>query len=326
MPGEDELRTAQPGASRPGPSSAPAPQAWPPSAPLRPPAPRRAAGPARCHTDSGPPVPFRRLRFSSPSRIWATSRVSPDPTLGRRTRTPRAGVAALLPCGRGTRPRPRWRGTGGEGPVSRRSGRDKSFRGWGRTCRGRRRVASGVAVTVRKAGLPPAGESGTGAGPSAAVTARSGGRRASNGRRGLARGARGAAVAAGLGVDATLCRQALGTLDGAGMVKAPTPKGAPGNPAAQPGLVRKLTQKKKKKKRFWPNKAREVSEKPAGDPKVVVVRPPKAPEDFSQNWKALQEVRREGGPRDPRRSFLETGGRLVGREERAREGGRRAGR
>lgn len=103
-------------------------------------------------------------------------------------------------------------------------------------------------------------------------------------------------MAAGLGVDATLCSQALGTLDGAGMVKAPTPKRAPGDPAAQPGLVRKLTQKKKKKKSFWPNKAREVSEKPTGDPKVVAVRPPKAPEDFSQNWKALQEVRREGVP------------------------------
>nr|KAF6487013.1 REX4-like protein, 3'-5' exonuclease [Rousettus aegyptiacus] len=76
------------------------------------------------------------------------------------------------------------------------------------------------------------------------------------------------------------------------MVKAPTPKRAPGDPAAQPGLVRKLTQKKKKKKRFWPNKAREVSEKPTGDPKVVAVRPPKAPEDFSQNWKVLQETGR----------------------------------
>lgn len=129
-------------------------------------------------------------------------------------------------------------------------------------------------------------------------------------------------MAAGLGVDATLCSQALGTLDGAGMVKAPTPKRAPGDPAAQPGLVRKLTQKKKKKKRFWPNKAREVSEKPTGDPKVVAVRPPKAPEDFSQNWKALQEVRREGGPRDPRRSFWSREEDSWGpRSERGREAG-----
>lgn len=245
---------------------------------------------------AAPPVPFRRPRFSSPSRVWATSRVLPNTTLGRRTRTPRAGAAALSPRGRGTRPRPRRRGTGGEGRVSRRSGRDEYFRGWGRTCGDRRGVASGVAFTVRKAVLPPASESGAGPGPSAAVTARSGGRRASNGRRDLARGGQGAAVAAGLNVDATLCRQALGTLDGAGMVKAPTPKRAPGDPAAQPGHVRKLTQKKKKKKRFWPNTAREVSEKPASDPKVVSVRPPKAPEDFSQNWKALQEVRRESPP------------------------------
>lgn len=124
---------------------------------------------------AAPPVPFRRPRFSSPSQVWATSRVLPNTTLGRRTRTPRAGAAALSPRGRGTRPRPRRRGTGGEGRVSRRSGRDEYFRGWGRTCGDRRGVASGVAFTVRKAVLPPAGESGAGPGPSAAVTARSGG-------------------------------------------------------------------------------------------------------------------------------------------------------
>ncbi|XP_016052054.1 PREDICTED: RNA exonuclease 4 [Miniopterus natalensis] len=75
------------------------------------------------------------------------------------------------------------------------------------------------------------------------------------------------------------------------MVKAKglTPRRAPDAPAAEPGLVRKLTRKKKKKKRFWKNKAREVSKKPGSDPKVVL-RPPKAPANFSQNWKALQEV------------------------------------
>lgn len=77
---------------------------------------------------------------------------------------------------------------------------------------------------------------------------------------------------------------------GAGMV---TPKGtpapAPRDPVAEPGLAEKLT-RKKKKKRFWKNKARGASRKPGGDP-AVALRPPRAPEAFSQNWKALQEVR-----------------------------------
>nr|XP_036276285.1 RNA exonuclease 4 [Pipistrellus kuhlii]KAF6277223.1 REX4-like protein, 3'-5' exonuclease [Pipistrellus kuhlii] len=66
---------------------------------------------------------------------------------------------------------------------------------------------------------------------------------------------------------------------------------APGlTPAAQPGLAGKLPrEKKKKKKRFWKNKAREASRKPGGDP-AAALRPPRAPEAFSQNWKALQEV------------------------------------
>lgn len=60
-------------------------------------------------------------------------------------------------------------------------------------------------------------------------------------------------------------------------------------PAAQPGLAGKLPREKKKKKRFWKNKAREASRKPGGDA-AAALRPPRAPEAFSQNWKALQEV------------------------------------
>lgn len=67
-----------------------------------------------------------------------------------------------------------------------------------------------------------------------------------------------------------------------------TPAPAPRDPVAEPGLATKLT-RKKKKKRFWKNKAREASRKPGGDP-AVALRPPRAPEAFSQNWKALQEV------------------------------------
>ncbi|XP_066222919.1 RNA exonuclease 4 isoform X2 [Saccopteryx leptura] len=75
------------------------------------------------------------------------------------------------------------------------------------------------------------------------------------------------------------------------MVKAkvPTPQAAPGHPVAEPGLVQKLARKKKKKRRFWKNRAQEVHKKPGSDSKVVL-RPPRAPADFSQNWKALQEL------------------------------------
>ncbi|XP_036892737.1 RNA exonuclease 4 [Sturnira hondurensis] len=69
--------------------------------------------------------------------------------------------------------------------------------------------------------------------------------------------------------------------------KVPTPKSAPGDPAAEPELVQKPTRKEKKK--LWKSKARDVSKRPTSDPKVEL-RPPKDPEDFSQNWKALQEL------------------------------------
>ncbi|KAK2505412.1 hypothetical protein MC885_000619 [Smutsia gigantea] len=72
-------------------------------------------------------------------------------------------------------------------------------------------------------------------------------------------------------------------------VKALTPKRAPGSPGAEPALVKKLV-RKKKNKRFGGRKGRNVSQKLENDPRLVVVRPPKAPEDFSQNWKALQEL------------------------------------
>ncbi|KAM5328792.1 RNA exonuclease 4 isoform 1-T2 [Glossophaga mutica] len=72
--------------------------------------------------------------------------------------------------------------------------------------------------------------------------------------------------------------------------KVPTPKSAPGDPAAEPGLVKKPT--RKKKKQLWKSKAPDVSRRPTGDPKVEL-RPPKAPEDFSQNWKVLRELLRQ---------------------------------
>ncbi|XP_008068996.1 RNA exonuclease 4 isoform X2 [Carlito syrichta] len=82
-----------------------------------------------------------------------------------------------------------------------------------------------------------------------------------------------------------------------GKTTVPTSKRAPSNPTAQPVLVKKLTRKKnKKKKRFWKNGPQEVGKKPGSHPRNVAVRPPKVPEDFSQNWKALQEDLSWTGP------------------------------
>ncbi|XP_026370065.2 RNA exonuclease 4 [Ursus arctos] len=74
------------------------------------------------------------------------------------------------------------------------------------------------------------------------------------------------------------------------MGKAQTPRRVPGDPLAAPELGKKPPRKKSRKKRFWESKGRETSKKPGGGPSIVVVRPPKAPEDFSQNWRALQEL------------------------------------
>ncbi|XP_069333176.1 RNA exonuclease 4 isoform X1 [Eulemur rufifrons] len=70
--------------------------------------------------------------------------------------------------------------------------------------------------------------------------------------------------------------------------KVPASTRAPSNPVARSGLVTKLA-RKKKKKRFWKSNARGASAKP-GSAAGVAVRPPRAPEDFSRNWRALQEL------------------------------------
>lgn len=105
------------------------------------------------------------------------------------------------------------------------------------------------------------------------------------------------------------CRAASGVPDcgqpgsGAGMVKArgPAAARAPRAPAPDAGPVRKP----RRKKRAWRSKAREAGGAPGNDPGVVAVRPPKAPEDFSPNWKALQEA-------SPRGAYGRRGGRCVG--------------
>lgn len=77
-------------------------------------------------------------------------------------------------------------------------------------------------------------------------------------------------------------------------MKAKSSERAPSISVARTGPVRKLTGKKSKK-RFWKKKAQGGSKTPGSAPKGVAGRPPKAREDFSQNWKALQEVRPAAG-------------------------------
>lgn len=60
-------------------------------------------------------------------------------------------------------------------------------------------------------------------------------------------------------------------------------------PVPQPGPIRKRGGKKAKKK-FRKRKALGGSRTPGSLPAAVAGRPPKAPENFSQNWKALQEL------------------------------------
>ncbi|XP_047556784.1 RNA exonuclease 4 isoform X1 [Lutra lutra] len=85
------------------------------------------------------------------------------------------------------------------------------------------------------------------------------------------------------------------------MAKALTPRRAPGDPLAEPGLVQKPPRKKSRKRSFWKSKGREAGRTPGGGPRAVVARPPKAPEDFSRNWRALRELlkRKTQAPEKP---------------------------
>ncbi|XP_029776880.1 RNA exonuclease 4 [Suricata suricatta] len=82
------------------------------------------------------------------------------------------------------------------------------------------------------------------------------------------------------------------------MAKALTPGCAPGDPLAGPGPGKKPARKKSRKRRFWKSRGRHAS-KTAGS--VAVVRPPKAPEDFSQNWRALRQLLKQTtqAPKEP---------------------------
>ncbi|XP_038601026.1 RNA exonuclease 4 [Tachyglossus aculeatus] len=78
-------------------------------------------------------------------------------------------------------------------------------------------------------------------------------------------------------------------------VKAKPPKPPTGNPASNPEQLKKLNRKKKKKK-IWKTKTPEGGKEQESSQKVDVVRPPKAPQEFSHNWKALQELLKQKTP------------------------------
>ncbi|XP_052580317.1 RNA exonuclease 4 [Peromyscus californicus insignis] len=60
-------------------------------------------------------------------------------------------------------------------------------------------------------------------------------------------------------------------------------------PVPQAGPIKKLA-RKKARKRVRKSKAQGGSRAPGSPPAAVAGRPPKVPENFSQNWKALQEL------------------------------------
>ncbi|XP_044517231.1 RNA exonuclease 4 [Gracilinanus agilis] len=83
-------------------------------------------------------------------------------------------------------------------------------------------------------------------------------------------------------------------------VKAELAKPSKGSVLAKPELVKKPYRKKQKKKKFWkkyPQAATEASKNPENkDAKAAAALPPKGPQEFSHNWKALQELLKQKTP------------------------------
>uniref|UniRef100_A0A8C3T8J3 RNA exonuclease 4 n=1 Tax=Chelydra serpentina TaxID=8475 RepID=A0A8C3T8J3_CHESE len=61
-------------------------------------------------------------------------------------------------------------------------------------------------------------------------------------------------------------------------------------PTAKPENVKKQHRQNTKKKILWKNKVKHIGKKKQKDTKVPGVLPPKAPQEFSSNWKTLQEL------------------------------------
>ncbi|XP_044938627.1 RNA exonuclease 4 [Mustela putorius furo] len=74
------------------------------------------------------------------------------------------------------------------------------------------------------------------------------------------------------------------------MAKALTRRRAPGDPLAEPGPGHKPPRRRGGKRSLRRSRGRDAGATPGGGPGAVVARPPKAPEDFSRNWRALREL------------------------------------
>ncbi|XP_057580179.1 RNA exonuclease 4 isoform X2 [Hippopotamus amphibius kiboko] len=68
------------------------------------------------------------------------------------------------------------------------------------------------------------------------------------------------------------------------------PERAARSPAPEPGLGRKPKRKRRGKTRSWRHRARGAGGTPGDGSRAVAPLPPKAPEGFSRNWKALQRL------------------------------------
>ncbi|KAM9117403.1 RNA exonuclease 4 isoform 1-T2 [Pangshura tecta] len=72
-------------------------------------------------------------------------------------------------------------------------------------------------------------------------------------------------------------------------IKTKESKASTGIPTVKPENLKKQ-HRKNKKKILWKNKGNQIRKKKQKDTNVVGVLPPKAPQEFSSNWKILQEL------------------------------------
>ncbi|XP_050782737.1 RNA exonuclease 4 [Gopherus flavomarginatus] len=71
-------------------------------------------------------------------------------------------------------------------------------------------------------------------------------------------------------------------------IKTKESKASTSIPTVKPENLKK--QHRKNKKKIWKNKVKQIGKKKQKDTNVVGVLPPKAPQEFSSNWKTLQEL------------------------------------
>ncbi|XP_037735678.1 RNA exonuclease 4 [Chelonia mydas] len=73
-------------------------------------------------------------------------------------------------------------------------------------------------------------------------------------------------------------------------IKTKESKASTSIPTANPENLKQQHRKNNKKKILWKNKVKQVGKKKQKDTKVLGVLPPKVPQEFSSNWKTLQEL------------------------------------